>query len=85
MAGVEVVVEAGVFDRLRRCDPLFLVVLATTVVHAGVLRAGETGVVKVTILPGRRAYRGTLGQGGVKRFDWLTPWDGSFRVERWGK
>ena len=33
--------------------------LATAAVHAGVLQPGQTGVVKVTILPGQAAYQGS--------------------------
>lgn len=53
--------------------------LATAAVHAGVLKAGESGVVKVTILEGQNSYDGstendvtTSGYG---------QWGGSFKVE----
>jgi hypothetical protein len=37
--------------------------LATAAVHAGVLRAGQTGVVKVTIVAGTPGYTGTMRNG----------------------
>ena len=37
--------------------------LATTAVHAGVLVAGEIGLVKVVILPGQEAYASTERNG----------------------
>lgn len=37
--------------------------LASAAVHAGALRAGVSGVVKVTILPGQSAYPGTSANG----------------------
>ena len=37
--------------------------LATAAVHAGVLKAGETGVVKVTILPSPAAFSGSTKNG----------------------
>jgi hypothetical protein len=37
--------------------------LATAAVHAGVLRAGETRVVRVRLLAGRSAYRGSTRHG----------------------
>jgi len=55
--------------------------LATAAVHAGVLKKGEKGVVRVTILPGRASYTGS-GRNGINSLDWNTPWDGSFTVAR---
>ena len=53
--------------------------LATAAVHAGLVKAGETAVVKVTILPGEASYTGstenevtTAGYG---------EWEGSFKIE----
>lgn len=53
--------------------------LATAAVHAGLLKKGETGIVKVTILAGQASYDGstenevtTSGYGD---------WDGSFKIE----
>ena len=37
--------------------------LAATAIHAGVLKVGETGLVKVTILPGQEQYEGTESNG----------------------
>jgi hypothetical protein len=37
--------------------------LAAAALHAGVLKAGESGVVKVTILPGRTSYEGSTRNG----------------------
>jgi len=42
-------------------------VLASSAVHAGVLREGQTGVVKVTGLPGRSEYEGTHRHGVTSR------------------
>ena len=53
--------------------------LAAAVVQAGVLRDGETGVVKVTILPGTDSYAGA-DRNGVASADWGS-WNGSYRVE----
>jgi hypothetical protein len=37
--------------------------LATVAIHAGVLKSGETGIVKVTILPGQNSYVGSTRNG----------------------
>ncbi|MBW3539018.1 MAG: protein kinase [Planctomycetes bacterium] len=52
--------------------------LATAAVHAGVLRPGETGIVKVTILPGQLSY-GASVRNGVTSSSW-GEYSGSFRV-----
>ena len=54
--------------------------IAAAAVHAGVLRAGEKGYVKVTILPGQEAYSATE-QNGVKSGA-AGAWSGSFRVDK---
>jgi hypothetical protein len=54
--------------------------LATAAVHAGVLRAGQTGVVRVTILAGRANYSGTTRHGVTSIAS--TSYPGSYRVER---
>jgi beta-lactamase regulating signal transducer with metallopeptidase domain len=54
--------------------------LAAAAVHAGILRDGERGTVKVTILPGRGWYAPSARNGVVSQ-PWQT-WQGSFRVER---
>lgn len=53
--------------------------LAAAAVHAGVLRDGETGVVKVTILPGAPGYQGAF-RNGVGSGNW-GGWDGSYRID----
>jgi len=53
--------------------------LATAAVHAGVLAVGETGIVKVTILPGEESYTGTESNG-IESWDYGT-WTGSYMVE----
>ena len=54
--------------------------LAAAAVHAGVLADGQTGVVKVTILPGQGGYRGTC-RDGVESGNW-GGWVGSYRIDR---
>jgi beta-lactamase regulating signal transducer with metallopeptidase domain len=54
--------------------------LPAAAVHAGVLRDGQRGTVKVTILPGRQSYEGESRNGVISQ-PWAS-WDGSFRVER---
>lgn len=53
--------------------------LATAAVHAGVLRFGDAGLVKVTILPGKSHY-GSSEKNGVSTREW-SKYEGSFRVE----
>jgi hypothetical protein len=53
--------------------------LATACVHAGVLRNGQTGVVKVTMLPGQNAYQGSA-QNGVQSQPYQQ-WTASYRIE----
>lgn len=59
--------------------------LATAAVHAGVLRKGEQGVVRVTMVPGRSNYAGSTRNGVVSQpYDLNQPgkvWPGSFRFE----
>jgi len=55
-------------------------VLAATAVHAGVLKEGQTGVVKVTILPGRSNYPG-MTRNGITSYA-LGQFSVSYRVER---
>ncbi len=54
--------------------------LATAAVHAGVLKDGERGVVRVTVLPGMPSYAGST-RNGVTSSEWPS-WVGSFRFER---
>ncbi|RIK87953.1 MAG: hypothetical protein DCC67_01180 [Planctomycetota bacterium] len=51
--------------------------LATAAVHAGVLKPGEKGVVRVTILPGADSYAGATRHGVTSRP--YKSWLGSFR------
>lgn len=53
--------------------------LATAAVHAGVLKAGETGIVKVTIVEGQNSYDGSM-DNEVTTSDYGR-WEGSFKVE----
>jgi hypothetical protein len=58
--------------------------LAAAAVHAGVLRAGETGVVKVTMMPALANYHGSVNNG-VTSGSWTN--DGSYvsyKVEKAG-
>jgi len=54
--------------------------LEAAVVHAGLLKDGETGYVKVTVLPGQRHYQGTT-RNGVKSEGWFSDYHLSFRVD----
>jgi hypothetical protein len=56
--------------------------LATVAVHAGVLQAGQTGVVKVTILPPLPAYNGSTRNGVTSSAFGMYP--GSYRVAKVG-
>jgi beta-lactamase regulating signal transducer with metallopeptidase domain len=55
--------------------------LAAAAVHAGVMQVGETGVVKVTMLPGRTFYAGTQ-RNGITSQDWYNTYGGyeSFKI-----
>jgi Ca2+-binding EF-hand superfamily protein len=53
--------------------------MATAAVHAGILRLGETGLVKVTVLPGYPQYAGTVANGVTTQGFGAYP--KSFRVE----
>lgn len=54
--------------------------LAAAAVHAGILRPGEAGVVKVTLLAGKQSYRGSR-KNGVTSSDWGS-YEGSYKVEK---
>jgi hypothetical protein len=54
--------------------------LAAAAVHAGLLKNGETGIVRVTPLPGQDSYTPS-NRNGVTSEAWQQ-WDGSFRVEK---
>jgi LCCL domain len=53
--------------------------LGTAVVHAGVLRNAQEGIVKVVMLPGVESYPGSA-RHGVSSASWGS-WTGSYRVE----
>jgi len=54
--------------------------LTAAAVHSGVLKIGERGVVRVTILPGQSSYSAT-SRNGVMSSSWGS-WGVSFKVER---
>ncbi|MCC6419054.1 MAG: hypothetical protein IT429_12540 [Gemmataceae bacterium] len=54
--------------------------LEVACVHAGILRVGQTGLVKVTMVPPLPVFRGSTRNGVVSR-DWTTSWSGAYRVE----
>ncbi len=54
--------------------------LGTAAVHAGLVRPGETAIIKVRILQGQASYRGSNGNG-ITTKDYGA-WNGSFRFER---
>ena len=49
-------------------------------VHAGILKPGERGTVKITALPGQESYRGET-RNGVTSQPWES-WGSSFKVEK---
>lgn len=53
--------------------------LSAAAVHAGVLKEGETAVVRLTILPGRESYPG-ITRNGITTRPWGS-WAGSYRVD----
>lgn len=56
--------------------------LAVAAVHAGVLRDGETGIVKVTILPGDSRYLGST-RNGISSYDYGA-YSFSYRIDPTG-
>jgi len=54
--------------------------LAAAAVHAGILKDGEKGVVKVTILAGKQGYKGS-SRNGVTSSDWGS-YESSYKVEK---
>ncbi|HQR05346.1 MAG TPA: sigma-70 family RNA polymerase sigma factor [Gemmatales bacterium] len=54
--------------------------LATAAVHAGLLQPGQTGLIKVTIMPGRETYTSATHHGVTSAGFQVFP--GSMRVER---
>ncbi len=53
--------------------------LATAAVHAGLVKSGETAIVKLTVLPGQASYTGGTANGVTT--DGWDQWDGSFKLE----
>jgi hypothetical protein len=53
---------------------------AKAVVHAGLLRPGESGLVRVTIVERLPNYKGST-RHGVSSSAWHDPWHGAYRVE----
>jgi predicted Ser/Thr protein kinase len=53
--------------------------LATAAIHASLLTAGETKVVRVTILPGQASYQSST-RNGIKSWEYAA-WSGSYRFE----
>lgn len=54
--------------------------LGAAAVHAGLLKPGETGILRVTSMPGRPRYEGSTRNG--VRSQSFAHWDGSYRLER---
>jgi hypothetical protein len=54
--------------------------LGMAAVHCGLLKAGQKGVVKVTILPGQTSYDATTRHGVTSLA--YGAWNVSFKVER---
>jgi WD40 repeat protein len=54
-------------------------ILAAAAVHAGILKAGQKGIVRVTILEGKAAYKGST-RNGVTSSEYGS-WNGSYKVE----
>ena len=54
--------------------------IAAAAVHAGLLRAGQTGTITVTVLPGQTSYP-TLTRNGVTSTQY-GKWHGSYRLSR---
>ena len=54
--------------------------LGKACVHAGVLKDGEEGVVKVTMVQPLAVFTGST-RNGVTSSSWTTPWSGAYTVE----
>jgi hypothetical protein len=57
--------------------------LSTVAIHAGVLKPGQTGIVKVTIMPGQNGYLGST-RNGVSTSEY-GPYPASYRVGKAGR
>ncbi len=53
--------------------------LAAAAVHAGVLDKGQTGIVKITMMPGQESYQGTQ-RNGISSYSYSS-YSSSYRVE----
>ena len=51
--------------------------IGTAAVHAGVLKAGQTGIVKIKILPGQSAYP-EITRNGITSHE-FGEWEGSYQ------
>ncbi len=54
--------------------------LAAVVVHAGILKPGERGIIKVTVMPGQNSYTSTQAHGILSNS--YGAWQGSYKVEK---
>lgn len=54
-------------------------ILARAAVHAGALQVGQTGTIRVTIMPGQSSYPAS-SRNGVQSGSWGA-WSGSYRIE----
>ena len=54
--------------------------LATAAVHTGVLKSGETGIVKVTLVEGQNQYRATT-RNGITSYEW-GQYGGSYKLSK---
>jgi LCCL domain-containing protein len=54
--------------------------LGTACVHAGLLKNGEAGTVKVTIVEPIAIFQGS-SRNGITSQTWQTGWGGAFRIE----
>jgi hypothetical protein len=52
---------------------------AKAAIHAGLLRAGESGIIRVTIVERQPNYKGST-RNGVTSSAWHDPWHGAYRV-----
>ena len=56
-------------------------VLADVAVHAGALRVGQKGIVKVTIVKSPDEFKGSTSNG-ITSHDWSRAYDGAYQVEK---
>jgi hypothetical protein len=58
--------------------------LGTACVHAGVLKVGESGAVKVTMVKPLAVFQGST-RNGITSSLWSNGWSGAFQVEQFRK